>query len=168
MQRLLAAHLDRLLAYHGWAYRRLQDSLQALDESQYRAPCGLFFGSIHGTLNHLAVADRIWLARLRRQPPPFARLDAEAATERHPLADYLQDGVQAWRQELAPYDDATLLQTLAYRNMRGEAQSKPIADLVLHLVNHGSHHRGQISAALTAAGHAAPVLDYLYFLPDAP
>jgi uncharacterized damage-inducible protein DinB len=38
---------------------------------------------------------------------------------------------------------------------------------VLHLVNHGSHHRGQISAALTAMGHAAPALDYLYFLPDA-
>lgn len=167
MQRLLATHLERLLAYHGWAYQRLLQGLQALDEAQYCAPCGLYFGSIHGTLNHLAVADRIWLARLRAQPQPFASLDAEAANERSALADYLQHGVQAWLEQLRQYDDAELLQPLAYRNMRGEAQAKPIADLVLHLVNHGSHHRGQVSAALTAMGQAAPALDYLYFLPDA-
>jgi uncharacterized damage-inducible protein DinB len=167
MQRLLASHLERLLSYHGWAYQRLFQGLQALDEAQYRAPRGLFFGSIHGTLNHLAVADRIWLARLRAQPQPFASLDAEAAAERSALADYLQHGVQAWLEQLRPYDDAGLLHSLAYRNMRGEAQAKPIADLVLHLVNHGSHHRGQISAALTAMGQPAPTLDYLYFLPDA-
>lgn len=166
MARLLAAHLQRLLAYHGWAYQRLQESLQVLDEAQYRAPCGLFFGSIHGTLNHLAVADRLWLARLCGQPQPFARLDAEAVAARAALADYLQQGVQAWRAQLGQYDDAGLLRPLAYRNMRGEAQEKPLADLVLHLVNHGTHHRGQISAALSALGQPAPVLDYLYFKAD--
>ena len=77
----LATHLQRLLAYHGWAYARLLGELASLDEAQYRAPCGLFFGSIHATLNHLAVADRIWLARVRGEAQPFARLDAEAVAQ---------------------------------------------------------------------------------------
>ena len=79
----LATHLQRLLAYHGWAYARLLGELASLDEEQYRAPCGLFFGSIHATLNHLAVADRIWLARVRDEAQPFARLDAEETLVRH-------------------------------------------------------------------------------------
>lgn len=165
-QRLLATHLERLLAYHGWAYNRLLAGLEALDADSYHAPCGLFFGSLHGTLNHLAVADRLWLARARGEPAPFARLDAEAAAERTTLAGVLADGVRAWRELLSRHDDASLSQPLAYRNMRGEAQHKPLADIVLHLVNHGSHHRGQASAALTALGQPAPVLDYIYFLPE--
>ncbi|WP_137818291.1 DinB family protein [Pseudomonas sp. 2FG] len=164
--RLLASQLERLLAYHGWAYNRLLASLEALDEDGYRAPCGLFFGSVHGTLNHLAVADRIWLARVRREPPPFTRLDAEAVSERSALAGFLADGVHAWRALLSEQDDQSLGVPLAYQNMRGEPQLKPLADIVLHLVNHGTHHRGQISAALTAFGQPAPVLDYLYFLPE--
>jgi uncharacterized damage-inducible protein DinB len=167
MSRLLAAQLERLLGYHGWTYRRLLTSLEPLAEAQYRDPCGLFFGSLHGTLNHLAVADRIWLARVRGQPSPFDRLDAEAAGDRTALAAYLAEGVHAWGEWFGAQDDASLDRQVSYRNMRGEAQQRRLADLVLHLVNHGSHHRGQISAALTAMGQPAPVLDYLYYLPEA-
>lgn len=164
--RLLASQLERFLAYHGWAYNRLLAGLEALDEDSYRAPCGLFFGSVHGTLNHLAVADRIWLARVRHEPPPFTRLDVEAVSERSALAGFLADGVHAWRVLLSAQDDRSLGLPLAYRNMRGEPLLKPLADIVLHLVNHGTHHRGQISAALTALGQPTPQLDYLYFLPE--
>ncbi|PAU63730.1 DinB family protein [Pseudomonas indica] len=162
----LITHLERMLTYHGWAYRRLLAAVEPLGEDAWKAPCGLFFGSLHGTLNHLAVADRIWLARVRGQPAPFARLDAEAAASRTELADYLAEGVQAWLQFLDQHDDVSLAAHLDYRNMRGEPFRKPLADIVLHLVNHGTHHRGQMSAALTAMGQPAPVLDYLYFLPD--
>ncbi|MGH8805787.1 MAG: DinB family protein, partial [Polaromonas sp.] len=134
--RLLASRLERFLAYHGWAYNRLLAGLEALDEDSYRAPCGLFFGSVHGTLNHLAVADRIWLARVRHALPPFTRLDVEAVSERGALAGFLADGVHAWRVLLSEQDDQSLSVPLAYRNMRGEPQLKPLADIVLHLVNH--------------------------------
>ena len=164
----LATHLQRLLAYHGWAYARLLGELASLDEAQYRAPCGLFFGSIHATLNHLAVADRIWLARVRGEAQPFARLDAEAVTERTALENYLEAGVAAWRDHLEGLVDVELLAPLAYRNIAGEPQQRSRLEIVTHLVNHGTHHRGQISAALTALGRPAPVLDYIYALPELP
>ena len=140
----LATHLQRLLAYHGWAYARLLGELASLDEAQYRAPFGLFFGSIHATLNHLAVAGRT------------------------ALENYLEAGVAAWRDHLEGLVDVELLAPLAYRNMAGEPQQRSRLEIVTHLVNHGTHHRGQISAALTALGRPAPVLDYIYALPELP
>ena len=52
--------------------------------------------------------------------------------------------------------------------MAGEPQQRSRLEIVTHLVNHGTHHRGQISAALTALGRPAPVLDYIYALPELP
>ncbi|MET1078665.1 MAG: DinB family protein [Pseudomonas sp.] len=164
----LSPHLRQLLRYHGWAYRRLIDSLQRLEATAYQAPCGLFFGSPHGTLNHLAVADRIWLARVRGEPAPFTRLDAEVATDLAGVRDFIAEGIAGWQAWLQARDDHGLSQVLTYRNSRGDAFSRVLADVLLHLVNHGSHHRGQISAALTSLGQPAPVLDYIYFLNESP
>lgn len=168
MNRVLANHLQRLLAYHGWAYMRLCGQLASLNEEQYRAPCGLFFGSIHGTLNHLAVADRLWLARARFEAQPFERLDEEVVHERAALENFLEMGVAGWRNLVEGLEDADLLAPISYRNMAGEQHMRPLAEIIPHLVNHGTHHRGQISAALTAMGQAAPVLDYIYALPELP
>ena len=168
MKRVLANHLQRLLAYHGWAYARLCGQLASLSDEQYRASCGLFFGSIHDTLNHLAVADRLWLARARFDPPPFDRLDIEVVGERCAMKNYLEMGVAGWRDLLLDLEDADLLAPIAYRNLAGEQHLRPLTEIITHLVNHGTHHRGQISAALTAMGQPVPVLDYIYALPELP
>lgn len=165
---VLNRHLQRLLAYHGWAYARLLRALDKVDDTQYRAPCGLFFDSLHGTLNHLAVVDRIWLARVQGVAPPFNRLDSEAVSERAALEDFLEVGVAAWRNQLDGLADVELLTPISYCNMAGEPFQRPLLDIVSHLVNHGTHHRGQISAALTILGQPAPKLDYIYALPELP
>ncbi len=81
---------------------------------------------------------------------------------------FIAEGIAGWQAWLQAQDDQALSQVLAYHNSRGEAFSRVLADVLLHLVNHGTHHRGQISAALTALGQPAPVLDYLYFLNESP
>ena len=162
----LAAHVESLLNYHQWAYERLIEALAAVDDTAYRAPCGLFFGSLHGTLNHLAVVDRIWLARVQGKPWQFERLDSEAAHERDELAAFLVEGVDAWKQWLDGQDERALRMPLDYRNMAGQEQRQTLINVIQHLVNHGTHHRGQMSAALTALGQPAPMLDYIYFLPE--
>lgn len=166
--RALASHHDRLLAYHGWANRRLLASLEGLDEARYRADCGLFFGSIHTTLNHIAVADRIWFARVLHLPRPFERLDAEAAPDRAGLAAVLAEGVGLWRAWLAGQDDNGLLAPLEYRNQTGERFQRSHTEILAHLVNHGTHHRGQVTAAMSALGLETPVLDLLYYTPKQP
>lgn len=156
----LASHFDRLLAYHGWAYRQLLASLASLDETRYRADRGLYFGSIHGTLNHLAVVDRIWFSRVLHLPRPFEKLDAEAAPDRAALAAVLAEGIGLWRAWLAA--------PLEYQNMRGDAFRRPHGEILTHLVNHGTHHRGQVTAAMTAMGLESPALDFIYYQPSRP
>ena len=164
----LRQHCELMHRYQGWALAQLYAGLAPLSDADYRRDAGLYFRSIHATLNHLAVADRIWLARVRDEAQPFARLDAEAVAERTALENYLEAGVAARRDHLEGLVDVELLAPLAYRNMAGEPQQRSRLEIVPHLVNHGTHHRGQISAALTAKGRPAPVLDYIYALPELP
>ena len=59
----LATHLGTMAAYNRWANRRLYAAAAALPDDDYRRPAGAYFGSLHGTLNHLLVVDRNWMAR---------------------------------------------------------------------------------------------------------
>ncbi len=73
---MLKAHFDTMAKYNAFANQRLFAAAAMLSDADYRADHGAFFKSVHGTLNHLLVTDRIWMARLAEEPPPPYRLDA--------------------------------------------------------------------------------------------
>jgi uncharacterized damage-inducible protein DinB len=58
------SQFQQLAAYNRWANAQLYAAALAMSDEAYRRPTGVFFGSLHGTLNHLLLADRIWLRRL--------------------------------------------------------------------------------------------------------
>ena len=61
--------------YNRWANRRLYAAARALPDIEYRKPRGAFFSSLHGTLNHLVVSDRVWMRRFTGEGPVQTRLD---------------------------------------------------------------------------------------------
>jgi uncharacterized damage-inducible protein DinB len=67
---------EMLAGYNAWANERIYDAAAALSDADYRADHGGFFGSVHGTLNHLLVGDRIWMRRLTGEGPSPTQLDA--------------------------------------------------------------------------------------------
>ncbi|MDX1539946.1 MAG: DinB family protein, partial [Geminicoccaceae bacterium] len=71
---MMHTHLCRMARYNRWANRRLYDACAALDEDEYLRERGMFFGSIHGTLNHVLVGDLHWLARIENLDAPELRL----------------------------------------------------------------------------------------------
>ncbi|MEM9139580.1 MAG: DinB family protein, partial [Pseudomonadota bacterium] len=73
----MKAHFEMMAAYNAWANGRLYQAVEKLDDDDYRRDLGAFFRSLHGTLNHLYVADIIWMARFRGQPIPAWDLDYE-------------------------------------------------------------------------------------------
>ena len=75
----------RMAAYNAWANRRLYSACGQLEDAAYYAPRPAFFGSIHRTLNHLLVTDRIWMGRLEGLAGPAMALDTELYTDRHDL-----------------------------------------------------------------------------------
>ena len=161
----LRTHFELMARYGEWATGRLLAQLSALPEADYRADAGLFFRSIHGTLNHLLVAEHgLWFRRFAEGVSPQLRLDAELESDRGALAARLVEAAARWRPWLASVPDDRLAGRLDYRGTDGRARSLPFSATLAHVFNHGTHHRGQISAALTARGHAAPELDLVWML----
>jgi uncharacterized damage-inducible protein DinB len=91
----MKAHFDTFAQYNAWANRRLYDAAADLSDADYRADRGAFFKSMHGTLNHLLVTDRIWMQRITGQGDAPDRLDAI-------LFDDLVATPEMFEQPLAP------------------------------------------------------------------
>ncbi len=162
---MMQEHLRRMARYNAWANRRLYAACAQLAEAEYHQPRPAFFGSIHGTLNHLLVGDRIWLARIEATPSPKLRLDdrpcaslaelkaARAAEDARMIA--LVDGYAA--------DD--LRRPVRYRRIvEPEDVETPLHVCWLHLFNHQTHHRGQVHDQLSHTAVAPPSLDLIFYL----
>jgi uncharacterized damage-inducible protein DinB len=161
----LRTQFATLARYNLWATTRLMAHVDVLSETDYRADAGLFFGSIHATLNHLLVGEHLlWFRRLAFGESPLVKLDTEIEPERARLRQRLLEGAAAWLPQLDEWTAERLAGSLSYRRFGGEAVTLPFAPTLLHVFNHGTHHRGQITAALTAMGHACPELDLVIML----
>ena len=162
-----AAHFTQLARYNAWATARLLGAVAALPDADYRRDTGLFFKSIHGTLNHLLVGEHLlWYVRFSEGVSPRMALDAEAEPDRALLEQRLREGTARWEPLLASWPAERWEGSLDYVTTQGEAASLPFAATLAHVFNHGTHHRGQITAALTALGQPCPVLDFVYYLRD--
>ena len=156
--------LAKLSRYHCWATEKLFDSVALLSEEQYRSNEGLFFGSVHGTLNHLLLVDQLWLSRINGEPYPVSDLSHEIETDAKMLEAALLNQCDLWFRTCAAMTERRLAQDIKFRNLAGEEGRINAADLLIHVFNHGTHHRGQISAVLAELGVSVPEMDYYYFV----
>jgi uncharacterized damage-inducible protein DinB len=153
-----------LAAYNAWVNERLYDAAACLPDTEYRADHGAFFGSLHGTLNHLLVADRIWLQRFTGLGVAPARLD----TILHDRLAELRVARRAEDARIIAYvdtlTDPDLGGTICYRTTRVPADiEQSLTALLVHFFNHQTHHRGQAHGLLTRLTCAAPSFDLLIF-----
>jgi uncharacterized damage-inducible protein DinB len=120
---------------------------------------------VHGTLNHLLVGEHeLWMRRFAEGASPVAALDVEIEADRLRVRERLVEGALAWLPLLEVWPEERLRGTLEYRRMTGQWVSLPFAAALLHVFNHGTHHRGQITAALTAMGQPCPEIDLVVML----
>ncbi len=163
------AHFSQLARYSAWATARLLDAVAPVPEADYRRDVGLFFRSIHGTLNHLLAGEHaLWFVRFAEGSSPRVALDAELEHDRVRLAARLREGAARWEPLIARWPAERWEQPLAYTTMRGAPAALPFALTLAHVFNHGTHHRGQITATLTALGQPCPELDLVYYLQRCP
>jgi uncharacterized damage-inducible protein DinB len=154
----------QLAAYNHWANLRLFGAALDMPEEQYRRPTGVFFGSLHGTLNHLLLTDRIWLKRLTGQGDHPDRLNAILYDNRHDLVRARMAEDARLNDVVAGYTDADLANAVAYRTTSDKPYSQTLQDILLHLFNHQTHHRGQAHACCSiVTGTEPPSLDLLLF-----
>jgi uncharacterized damage-inducible protein DinB len=159
-----ATHYRLFARYNAWANGRLLAAAAGLSAEQYRADRGAFFKSVHGTLNHLLVTDRIWMQRFTGEGDAPSRLDAILFE----TFDELRVARQAEDRRIVEFvdrlDDQRLAGTITYRRVSSpELFEQQLAPALAHWFNHQTHHRGQIHAVMTGLVGKAPELDLLFF-----
>jgi len=170
--------LQLLARYNQWMNERLYAAAATLPEQAVAQPRGAFFGSLLGTLNHLVVADTIWLQRFAKHPAQYPALTAIAAAPIPAALDAVQATTLAALSTQRQTLDATIATwmtqvsaadlgiTLHYRNTRGDAHRRRFGDVLLHFFNHQTHHRGQATTLLSQAGAEVGVTDLLVLIPQ--
>lgn len=153
-----------LAGYHAWAHARLLESLGPISDTDYHADHGLFFRSIHRTLNHLLLVDLLWQGRLTGKPFLIDGLDQELVKERGRLQDEMLAAAEKLRGLVADLDDTRIQSVNAYMDTEGRRREFPLALQLAHAFNHATHHRGQVTAIITRLGAESPVLDLPEFL----
>src|SRR6476620_4464210 len=157
-------HFKLLAAYNRWANARLYAAAIDLPDKAYRLHIGVFFGSLHGTLNHLLLTDRLWLKRLTGEGDHPNDLDAILYEDRIELTKARIAEDNRLVEVTGKYDETALSSLHSYRTTSGMPQSQVLADILLHIFNHQTHHRGQAHACLSIlTGEEPPSLDLLVF-----
>lgn len=164
---LLPEYFVKLYNYNHWANQRVLGAASALSEKQLFQHLSESWGSVHHTLVHMMNAEWIWLERWKGNSPkewlPFDDFDSVDAIRKH-WAGITREQ-QTFVEDLTPEG---LQNTLKYNNSRGQACQAPLWLLLGHLVNHGTHHRGELTAmfALLDLPHKENDFYYYFLIQD--
>lgn len=163
------SHFPLMARFNQWANERLWGSVARLPEAEYRADKGLFFGSVHRTLNHILVVDRLWTRRIDGDPHGITALDTELYGSLAELGSARAEEDRRLIRQVDGLDADRLKRFVRYRWISEPGEGETRCDhILITLFNHQTHHRGQVHAALTQCGIEPPPLDVVYFLGERP
>ena len=151
-----------LYAFNRWATLRFLDALDGLTPEELTRDLKSSFPSVLATATHMLGAEWIWLERwLRRSPggfPDMTALDSVAAVRAR--------WMELWQEQetfLEGLGDDDMARPVTYRTMAGDTLTQPLGELLRHVVNHATYHRGQLTTLLRQLGHAAPGTDLVTY-----
>jgi uncharacterized damage-inducible protein DinB len=160
----MLSHFKMFAAYNSWANARLYEAASLLSDTEYRTSTGAFFGSLHATLNHILVADRLWMKRFTGTGVAPSSLDAILYGEFETLAAARQNEDQRIIDWIDTLDEAKLTGYFTYVPVTNpNPVTQRLAPALAHFFNHQTHHRGQAHSTLTALGKPSLALDLIYF-----
>ena len=178
----LAHHFRYMAMYHKHCCARLIKAIQEkmpdgetgdVNNNLYKKNVSLFFNSIHGTMNHLLGGDEIWYGRINGSEVPkdifpiylldgveLGRKWEERYENRNELFEKLIGQCDRWIELLKDKDDAWCIANITYHDTEGVATNLVRASGLTQVFNHGTHHRGQISAAFSKFNFECPSFDF--------
>ncbi len=155
-----------LYDYNAWANRRILDACGALTEEQFTRDLGSSFRSVRDTLVHIMLGEGFWLERFRGRSP-----GAVPPVEPLPNLARVRERWAGIERELCQFVAGCTAEDLArvqhYRTTEGNPSAQPLWQMLQHLANHGSYHRGQITTMLRQLGAAPSATDLIKFYREA-
>ena len=151
------------LSYNLWANKRICDFLQTVEEEKLSREVTSSFSSIKKTCAHVLGAETIWMMRLYGTSPSAPPVNVEEMSIAEIATLWLNKS-----QEIISYAESKtenqLEEMLPYKNIAGQSFTSSIRDILQHVVNHGTYHRGQIVTMLRQSGHTKLFpTDYIVF-----
>lgn len=170
-------HVQQMAAYNQWMNKKLYDACEQLSFAQISEDRGAFFGSIFGTLNHLLVGDIVWLKRFAVAVPCHSLEKMHAIAQPVALDAWLFPSLGELRMQRISLDDIilgfgeevseiNLHSAMRYKNFQGQESNKNVFSLIMHMFNHQTHHRGQVTTLLTQMSVDVGVTDLAMMLPQ--
>lgn len=158
--------LTSFARYERWANEKLLDVTLTLTEARQQQELVSSFPSIHKTWLHMWDASSIWWQRLQRHEQVVI-----PSLSFHPSMRDIENGIlhqnEQWINWIETATDADLENILPYKNMKGDHYQQPVQDILLHLNNHGTYHRGQLVTMMRQVGVTEiPQTDYIVFSRD--
>jgi len=149
------------LDYTAWATQRLLDIAAKLPPEELTRDFQTSDKCVLHTLAHIYAGDRIWLSLVRAEPrATFADPEDRDLTLLQTEWPALHQRWKLWMRDVSEADAA---EKVSFKDAHGNPHMKPVWQVVLHVVNHGTHHRGQVSGFLRAMGHTPPPLDLMEY-----
>jgi uncharacterized damage-inducible protein DinB len=174
----LLSNLQLMSQYNQWMNQKIYQIAQQLGNDKIQQDQGAFFSSLFGTLNHIYVADIIWLRRFAQHSKKYqsinqlqelssyTELNQTVANDLESLNEFRQELdniIINWCQEIDPED---LEKNLLYIDTQGNSYQKNFGQLIHHFFNHQTHHRGQASTLINQQGLDMGVTDLLKIIPE--
>ncbi len=159
-------HFKTMARYNRWMNQRIYECCASLSDHERKRDRGAFFKSIHGTLNHLLLADRVWMGRFTGEPFHVDSLAQELYADFADLRREREAEDQRILKWVTSLSQQEIDGELAYTSvLNPEPRRMPLAFVMAHFFNHQTHHRGQVTTLLTQSGVDVGVTDLLR-LPD--
>ena len=152
-----------MAAYNRWMNERLYAVCAEIPDAERKRDTGAFFKSIHGTLNHLLVGDKLWLGRFLGVPFPVASLDQELYGDFEEMRAERERVDDVIIEFTGTLDASAIDEKFRFTTMVDPAERTYIFRHVLqHFFNHQTHHRGQLTTLISQAGYAPGVTDLMW------
>jgi len=156
--------LQTMAGYNSWMNEKLYGVCAAMSDGERKQDMKAFFGSIHRTFNHILLADRVWLGRLAGRPFAVKSLDEELYADFQELARERKATDAEIQSTVAGLSPEHLKAPITYRSISSRQEmTRPRGLILLHLFNHQTHHRGQVTAIMSQLGHDFGVTDLMAF-----
>ena len=143
--------LQTMLDYHYWARDRMFDAIAALTPEQYRKDLGSSFKSIRETATHTYAAEWAWYQRWHGSAPT-SLIAADQFVDAGALNAAWRDHEHRMRAFVGGLTEADVDRVIEYKLFSGAPGASPVGQMVQHVVNHASYHRGQVTTMLRQLG----------------
>jgi uncharacterized damage-inducible protein DinB len=158
--------LQILYEYNYWSRDQILRSVNKISHAQLTTPSHLAFGSMLGTLIHILNAEWIWRMRCQENISPKSMLLEETITDLQSLQQTWLAEETKMRSYIQALEESDINRIVHYKRMMGQDEENVLWHILVHVVNHGTHHKAEVASVLTELGHSPGNLDFIIYMRD--